>query len=104
MTPDNKASICQWLRQYQQRVSRDWISDLERREAMNKVNPKYVFRNYLAQLATDKAEQGDFSMVNELLEVFRHPYDEKADMAHYAVRRPDWARERAGCYMLSCSS
>ena len=104
LTPDNKASICQWLRQYQQRVSRDGISDLERREAMNKVNPKYVFRNYLAQLATDKAEQGDFSMVNELLEVFRHPYDEQADMAHYAVRRPDWARERAGCSMLSCSS
>ena len=104
LTPDNKAVICQWLRLYQQRVRQDGTSDIDRKVAMNKVNPKYVFRNYLAQLATDKAEQGDFSLVNELLEVFRHPYDEQPDKAQYAVKRPDWARERAGCSMLSCSS
>ena len=104
LTTDNKTQICHWLRQYQQRVSRDGTSDEDRRQAMNAVNPKYVFRNYLAQLATDKAEQGDFSLVNELLDVFRHPYDEQPDKAHFAVKRPDWARERAGCSMLSCSS
>ena len=101
---DDKTRTCNWLRQYQQRVFGDGISNKVRREKMNQVNPKYVFRNYMAQLAIDKAEQGDFSLVNELLELLRRPYDEQADMAVYATKRPDWARDRPGCSMLSCSS
>jgi len=104
ITPSYKKQLCTWLRRYLERVKQDRRSDEERHDAMNKVNPKYIFRNYLAQLATDKAEQGDFSMVNELLDVFRHPYDAQPDKEHYAVKRPEWARERAGCSMLSCSS
>jgi len=104
LTAENKTQICHWLRQYQKRVRQDGTSDTDRRTAMNQVNPKYVFRNYLAQLATDKAEQGDFSLVNELLDVLRRPYDKQEDKAHFAVKRPDWARQRAGCSMLSCSS
>ncbi len=104
LTIEIKTQICDWLRRYQQRVRQDGTSDQQRRQRMNTVNPKYVLRNYLAQLAIDKAEQNDFSMVNELLELLRHPYDEQENMAHYAVKRPDWARDRAGCSMLSCSS
>ncbi len=99
-----KARLGNWIRRYSQRVQNSGITDEERCKRMNAVNPKYVLRNYLAQLAIDKAEQGDFSMVNELLELLRHPYDEQPGKEEFALKRPDWARQRAGCSMLSCSS
>ena len=71
---------------------------------MNRINPKYVLRNYIAQLAIDKAEKGDALMVSELLEIFRHPYDEQPENQKFAEKRPEWARNRPGCSMLSCSS
>jgi len=104
LTPGHKARIGNWLRSYIKRVQIDGTPDALRRKRMNAVNPKYVLRNYLAQVAIDKAEQGDFSMVNDLLELLRHPYDEQIDMEEFAAKRPDWARRRAGCSMLSCSS
>lgn len=104
LSADDKMRTCNWLRLYQQRVAEDGTSNVIRRQNMNVINPKYVLRNYMAQLAIDKAELGDFSLVNELLALLRQPYAEQADMAHFAVKRPDWARDRAGCSMLSCSS
>jgi uncharacterized protein YdiU (UPF0061 family) len=104
ITPDYKTRLCLWLSRYINRVKNDGTADDIRQKRMNSVNPKYVLRNYLAQLAIDKAEQGDFSMVNELLELLRHPYDEQPGKVEFAVKRPDWARQRAGCSMLSCSS
>ncbi len=99
-----RQQLQQWLQDYRQRLAKENRQDRARQQQMNSHNPKYVLRNYLAQQAIELAEQGDFSEVERLLELLRQPYDEQPDNQHYADKRPDWARQKAGCSMLSCSS
>ena len=93
-----------WFQQYVERLNQSNESTEKRIDRMNAQNPKYVLRNYMAQLAIDKAEQGDASLVGELYELLKQPYDEQPENEEWFAQRPEWARHKAGCSMLSCSS
>ena len=101
-------AMATWLRSYSERLQTDFVlygeTNSQRKARMNAVNPKYVLRNYMAQQAIDKATSGDYSEVETLLSLLRHPYDEQPEHQHYFAKRPEWARTKAGCSMLSCSS
>ena len=104
LEPAHVARVAAWLRRYAARVRRDGLADEERRERMNRANPKYVLRNYLAQLAIDALGEGDASVLERIMKVLERPYDEQPEHDDLAERRPEWARNRPGCSALSCSS
>ena len=93
-----------WLQDYAARVNADQPNLAQRQALMNATNPWFVLRNYLAQQAIDQANQGDYRMMMELLDASRNPYQEQPRYATWVAKRPEWARHKAGCSMLSCSS
>jgi uncharacterized protein YdiU (UPF0061 family) len=89
-----------WVARYGERLRIEARPDQERGEAMRRVNPKYVLRNYLAQQAIERAQAKDYSEVERLWSLFRRPFDDQPEMSRYAEPAPVWARD----LQVSCSS
>lgn len=100
----HREHVAAWVSGYTARVRAEDAGQASRVARMQRANPKYVLRNYLAQQAIDAAANGDTAPIARLLRVLARPYDDQPAEADLAARRPEWARHRAGCSMLSCSS
>jgi len=96
----DRAAFDDWALRYRERLRAEGSVDAERRAAMNRVNPKYILRNYLAQQAIERAQNGDFSEVTRLLAILEQPFDEQPEHEAYAALPPDWAAHLE----VSCSS
>jgi uncharacterized protein YdiU (UPF0061 family) len=96
----DRESFDAWALKYRERLRQENSVDAARREAMNRTNPKYVLRNYLAQVAIEQAQNGDYSGVHKLLAVLERPFDEQPENESYAALPPDWAAHLE----VSCSS
>ena len=101
---DTARALRAWLRDWGNAVNAGGEANAVRVARMQRTNPKYVPRNWLAQRAIDDATGGDTAMLERLLQVMRQPYDEQPEHEELAGRRPEWARHKAGCSALSCSS
>jgi uncharacterized protein YdiU (UPF0061 family) len=93
-----------WFGKYKNRLQNEELDKEQRIRMMELTNPKYVLRNYMAQMAIDKADSGDYSVIDELYTMLKNPYDEQKNSIKWFAKRPDWARHKIGCSMLSCSS
>jgi uncharacterized protein YdiU (UPF0061 family) len=96
----DRPAFDEWALRYRERLRAESSVDADRRAAMNRVNPNYVLRNYLAQQAIEQAQNGDYAGVRDLLAVLEHPFDEQPGKEHFAALPPDWAAHLE----VSCSS
>ena len=92
-------NIRSWLKDYYARVQKSSYSKEEIQKSMRKTNPKYVLKNYMLQEAIDKAEQNDFTLVNDLLKIAQNPYGDHEKYDHYSKpSKPE------NTFICSCSS
>ena len=96
----DRAAFDAWAQRYAARLRGEGSQDSARAAAMNRVNPRFVLRNHLAEQAIRQARAGDYSEVQHLLKVLQRPYDEQPESAAYADFPPDWAQTLE----VSCSS
>ncbi|WP_281915399.1 protein adenylyltransferase SelO [Caldimonas thermodepolymerans] len=96
----DRARFDAWAARYRERLRREHSDDRERAARMNRVNPKVVLRNHLAEVAIRQAQAGDPGEVQRLLAILERPYDEQPEHEAYADLPPAWAQT----IEVSCSS
>lgn len=96
----DRDGIEQWFAEYLARLESEPMNDAERKNKMNQINPKYILRNHLAQVAIEKAQQDDFSEIAKLHTILSKPYEEQDEYEDYALPPPPHLEKIS----VSCSS
>ncbi len=97
----SRLAFDKWAEQYNSVLITEHSRDDERKIQMDRINPKYILRNYLAQVAIEKAEKDkDFSEIDRLLNLLKDPFSEQPELEPYAAEPPEWAQH----IEVSCSS
>lgn len=94
----DRAAFDDWFTRYRTRLQQDNVADVVRQAQMKTENPAMVLRNWLAQRAISKAEQGDYTELHRLHAALRTPFIDRGD--DYISRPPDWGKRLE----VSCSS
>jgi uncharacterized protein YdiU (UPF0061 family) len=99
---DKSKKFTDWVQQYAERLKTNAITPEESINRMQASNPRFILRNYLLHQAIEELESGDNQLFEKLQAAMKEPYSRNFD--EFFVKRPDWASQKAGCSMLSCSS
>ncbi len=100
MMSEQYETMKNWLDNYKERINIEMILNEERMENMKKINPKYVLKNYILQDVIKEVENGNFELLNDILEIAKNPYDEHLKYEKYAKQTP----KNLGGFICSCSS
>ncbi|MDT0595690.1 YdiU family protein [Aestuariibacter sp. P117] len=95
-----KDAMQAWTSKYAREIVRQERSPESTQIYMLDTNPKFILRNHLMQKAIIKAENDDFTAVDELIEVVSRPFAEHPEFEHLAM--PPSTKEKG--IALSCSS
>jgi serine/tyrosine/threonine adenylyltransferase len=102
LKPEQKTMFFTLISNYLERLNTNTIKRSDSQEMMRKASPRFVLRNYLLHQAIEGLEKGDDTLFVKLQQAMKEPYSDKFD--EFFQTRPEWASEKAGCSMLSCSS
>lgn len=102
--PSHQQVLLDWVRRYARRFDLQGFTQERRLVMMNEVNPKFVFRNYIAQEIINEVEDGSTKKLDRILERLKTPFLDVNGDDDVCSRRPEWARFKPGCSALSCSS
>ena len=100
---ENFSLFNNWKNKYIKLINDQNMDDGIRRKIMEKNNPNFILRNYISQEIINELENGNDKKFKEVEKIIKNPYSNNIQ-SEYITKRPDWAKNKAGCSMLSCSS
>ncbi|MFD2247460.1 protein adenylyltransferase SelO [Pontibacter ruber] len=102
LSPEQSELLFTLIATYLERLNKNTIKRAESQQRMRETSPRFILRNYLLHQAIEELEKGENTLFLKLQEAMKEPYSDKFD--EFFQTRPEWASQKAGCSMLSCSS